>query len=396
MISYCKCSAKNCIKFANPLGVQKFSCAKIALCQGRAKIVFNIFQSIGWVILCSVYANPCIGITLHLAEIGHVADEIEKESNELIGGAVAMIQGDKIIYKKTFGHKGLECGPVDDHTLFGLASVSKAITATALMVLAENKVVHFQDKVNIDGVAFSVKDILSHTTGCKIRGDYEIEKGFNRKDLQSLLKKTPRDPLKINRPYFYSNIAYSLTQDYMESKGYKIEDLIKLLNISACILPINNKNLACPHNQKKERVTFPSRYQKTVPTSAGIFSSLHGMMEFLHVILGHRPHIISKQSLSQLFTPVVKANDLLNWHILPFKNGEVTSSYCLGWEKVVLKSCRKSALVFHSGFINGASAFVGIIPALDVGIVIMVNQTSRFPLRMGLSIWKALIKRFQC
>ncbi|CAF4048692.1 unnamed protein product, partial [Rotaria magnacalcarata] len=202
-------------------------------------------------------------------------------------------------------------GPlIDDNTLFGLASVSKAITATALAALAEKDIVSFEDRISINGVNLSLKNILSHTTGYKIRGDSEIEKG-----------------------------------DYAQSKDYKIEELIKVLNISSYALPVNSRNLAYPHSKEKDKIAFPSNYQKIVPTSAG-----------------NRPHIISKKSLNLLFTPLARADDVFNWNILPFKNGEVTSSYCLGWRKLTLKSRGKLTLVFHSGYINGATAFVGIIP----------------------------------
>lgn len=279
--------------------------------------------------------------------------------------------------------------------MFGLASVSKAITATALAALSEKNIVHFEDKINIHGINLPLKNILSHTTGYKIRGDGEIEKGATRKTLLSLLKKEKQLHSKTNKPYFYSNLVYSLTQDYSESKGYKLNELIEILNISSYTLPINSINLASPHSKEKDKIAFPSNYQKIVPTSAGIFSSLNGMIEFLHIILGNRPNIISKKSLDKLFTPIAQANDVFNWNILPFKNGEVESSYCLGWRKLKLKYHSKSTLLFHSGYINGATAFVGIMPEFKLGVVILANQSSRFPLKTGLNIWKAMIERYK-
>lgn len=77
---------------------------------------------------------------------------------------------------------------------------------------------------------------------------------------------------KENNSYFYSNVIYSLVQDYVKSKNYKIDDLIKVLNISAYTLPtsyslpIDSKNFVSnftfPHSKDKEKLIFPSNYQK--------------------------------------------------------------------------------------------------------------------------------------
>lgn len=116
------------------------------------------------------------------------------------------------------------------------------------------------------------------------------------------------------------------------------------------------------------------------------------MIEFLRINLGHRPNIISKKTLNRLFTPITEAEEVFICGVLPFKNENITSSYCLGWRRLSLKNYGdKSSLVFHYGYINGATEFVGIIPDLEVGIVILANQSSRFPLRNGLKIWKSFV-----
>ena len=342
------------------------------------------------IISFSAYAN-----TIYIKDIQHTIDEVEEESKQLVGGAFAIIQNNQIIYKKSFGRKEVNGSPVDDNSLFGLASVSKAITATALAVLSEKNIIYFEDEVSINGVNLPLKNILSHTTGYKIRGDNQIEKGVTRQTLLNLLTKKSWARSKTTKPYFYSNLVYSLAQDYAQSKGYKLDNLIKTLNISSYTLPIDSKNLASPHSKNKEKIAFPSNYQKIVPAAAGIFSSLNGMIEFLHVVLGNRPYIISKKSLNILFTPIAKADDIFYWNILPFKNEEVVSLYCLGWRKLALKSSNKSTLIFHSGSINGATAFVGIIPELRVGITIFTNQSSNFALKNGLNIWKTMIEKYK-
>lgn len=337
-------------------------------------------------------SEHCIADTEKVNNMQHLIHEIEEEAEDLLGGAIAIISNDELIYERSFGHKDINGSLVNNDTLFSLASVSKPIIATALAVLEEKGIVSFDDKILIERENISLKNILSHTTGYTIRGDSEIEEGVTRKELLSTLKKKNKKTFNSSKPYFYSNLMYSLTQEYAQKKGCKIDKLIKVLNLPIYTLPLESENLAYLHSKEKAKLAFPSKYQKTVPASAGVFASLNGMIEFLHIVLGNRPNILSRRTLDKMFEPVTKSGDVFYWKILPFRDNEVQSQYCLGWRKLTVKTINKSTLIFHSGYINGATAFVGIIPEHKVGIVILANQSSRFPLKNGLKLWKNIIE----
>lgn len=337
-----------------------------------------------------VYSEYSIADTETMNTLQQIIHEIEEESEDIVGGAIAIIANNKVIYKKSFGYKEINGSLVNEDTLFNLASVSKPIIATAIGVLEEKGIANFTDTIVVNSKNIPLKKVLSHTTGYRIRGDHEIEKGLSKKDLLLVLKKEPQKNSSSDNVYFYSNLLYSLTKEYVEKKGCKIENLIKELTASLDTLPLKSDNLAYPHSKEKEKLPFPSPYQLSVPASAGIFASLNGMIEFLQITLGNRPDLISRKTLNKMFETVTQARDVINWKVIPFEDREVQSSYCLGWRKLTLKKGNGSTLIFHSGFINGATAFVGMIPEHQVGIVILANQSSRFPLKNGLKIWKAM------
>jgi beta-lactamase class C len=355
------------------------------------KIIIFIFSTLSFLI----YSKQCPADTIKVKDIQHLINEIEKESKEIIGGAVAIVQNDRVIYKKSFGYREINGYAVDDDTLFGLASVSKAVSSTALAALAQKNLISFDDHISFNGLNLPLKKVLSHTSGYKIRGDSQIEKADTRTKLLSLLKNENEPKFGSNHEYFYSNLIYSLIQDYALSKGYEFNKLITSLDSRFYTFPLDSANLAYPHSRTKEKVSFPSNYQKVVLASGGVFSSLNGMIEFLHIISGNRSNIISKSNLNTLFKSMAKADDVKRWAILPFKFDQLISFYCLGWRKFTLKSNPESTLIFHSGYINGATAFVGTIPKLQLGIVILANQTSSFPLKNGLNLWKAIIKKYK-
>ena len=69
----------------------------------------------------------------------HRLKGIEKDLNKILetthaaGFAVAVVEGDKVIYAKGFGYRDYENKiPVDANTLFAIGSVSKSFTSAIL------------------------------------------------------------------------------------------------------------------------------------------------------------------------------------------------------------------------------------------------------------------------
>lgn len=65
----------------------------------------------------------------------------------------------------------------------------------------------------------------------------------------------------------------------------------------------------------------------------------------------------------------------------------IESYYALGWRILKLKNHANKGLIFHSGYIEGINSFIGFIPSEELGIIILINQNSKFPLKSGLELW---------
>tara|TARA_Y100001970_G_scaffold144444_1_gene177388 strand:- start:2432 stop:3922 length:1491 start_codon:yes stop_codon:yes gene_type:complete len=117
------------------------------------------------------------------------------ELNNIPGLSVSVVEGENIVWNKAFGMANIEEDIiVSDSTMFMLASVSKTITATALMKLWENGLIDLDQNIN-NYLSFNVthpnfpftpitaKMLLSHTSGIKdnwgvmpyYEGDSDIE-----------------------------------------------------------------------------------------------------------------------------------------------------------------------------------------------------------------------------
>src|SRR3569833_1397062 len=93
------------------------------------------------------------------------------------GIAVAVIKDGKVIHSKGYGVRSLRTmQKVDENTLFGIASNSKAFTAAALGMLVDEGKLHWDDKVR-DYIPefklydswvteqFTIRDLLTHRSG---------------------------------------------------------------------------------------------------------------------------------------------------------------------------------------------------------------------------------------
>jgi len=94
-----------------------------------------------------------------------------------VGGAVVITYKGQVALIKCFGvKKAGENNPVDENTIFRLASVSKTVTGVLAGILAEDKIVNLDDKV-VDYLpgfklkfpestnSITIRHLLSHTSG---------------------------------------------------------------------------------------------------------------------------------------------------------------------------------------------------------------------------------------
>src|SRR5690625_7662923 len=62
--------------------------------------------------------------------------------------ALGIVKDGEVVYAKGFGEKQLgQNEPVDEHTIFSIASVRKNMTAAALGILVDRGKIHWVDKI---------------------------------------------------------------------------------------------------------------------------------------------------------------------------------------------------------------------------------------------------------
>src|SRR5450432_4391366 len=126
--------------------------------------------------ICLVFSIQVRSQPLSSSGIDSVAERARASFN-VPGIAVAVLKDGRIIHSKGYGVRSLNTGlPVDQNTLFGIASNSKAFTAFALGILVDEHKISWDDKVRrwipefklyspYVTEDFSIRDLLTHRSG---------------------------------------------------------------------------------------------------------------------------------------------------------------------------------------------------------------------------------------
>jgi CubicO group peptidase (beta-lactamase class C family) len=142
------------------------------------------------------------------------------------GAAIAVVKNGKVVKTAGYGLASVEFNvPTTTETVFEIGSVSKQITAAAIMLLVEDGKINLDDKISTilpntpeAWKNVTTRHLLTHTSGVKSYSSldgFELNRRLKRDDFIKLLSVQPLD-FETGSSYTYSNSGYSLL-------GYIIE-----------------------------------------------------------------------------------------------------------------------------------------------------------------------------
>lgn len=151
---------------------------------------------------------------------------LESDSCNFVGISAVVVKDNKIYYNSNYGVKDLETGePIDDETMFRIASISKSFTATSMMQMVEQGKVSLSDDVS-ELVGLPIRNpkypdqpitlemLLSHTSSlCDRQGYYTLDVINPEKNPDYALAYREFAP---GGEYRYSNLNFSLNGTILE------------------------------------------------------------------------------------------------------------------------------------------------------------------------------------
>jgi CubicO group peptidase (beta-lactamase class C family) len=316
------------------------------------------------------------------------------------GLAVAVVKDGRVVLTKGYGMRDI-AGPAlaDAHTIYQIASNTKAFTTALLAMLVDEKKLRWDDRVTdylpwfelSDPYVtreFTIRDLITHRSGLGLgAGDLLWwHSDYDRKEIVHRLR-TLRPVTSFRSAYAYDNVLYIAAGLVVEAvTGQSWDDVVKErileplgmteATTSVKALPANG-DIAVPYGKVDGKLVLVPRdtVDNTGP-AGGINANVTDIAKWLVVQLdsgraGDR-RLWSQARAKEMWTGVT-----------PLPIGNVPASapmlaplranfslYGLGW---FLRDYRGMKLATHTGGLSGMVSRTILVPDIKLGIVVLTN-----------------------
>ena len=315
------------------------------------------------------------------------------------GMAMAIVQNGRVLSARGYGVTDVSSPQaVDGHTVFRLASLSKAFAGTMTGLLVNDGSLRWDSKVHdyVPGFQLSdpmatkrvtVADLLSHRVGLQSHNAYDKDIEAN-VDYYGVSQKLAYAPLSCSpgQCYNYQNVAFSLIGDVVFAATGSFYDqavdrrIFKPLGMNDASIGLtgieSSARWARPHVRSRNGwvslMPKPTYYR--LPPAAGVNASASDMAQWLIAQTGHRTDVLPAPLLATLQAPIIATPGEIRrgWR----RERVNSASYALGW-RVFDYAGRQ--VVFHAGAVQGYRGLMALVPERDLGIAILWNSDSNLP-----------------
>lgn len=316
------------------------------------------------------------------------------------GMALAIVKDGTVVVAKGYGVRKLgEATPVDENTLFGIGSNTKAFTAAALATLVDEGKIHWDDPVNdhLPGFVMNapyvskemqIRDLLCHRSGLGLgEGDLMFwpHTTFTREEVVYRLRYL-KPATSFRTTFAYNNLMFLTAGQVVAAvSGKSWDDYVR----EKIFLPLGMKttnttntafkpgdDYAFPHEKVDGKLqVIPFEDLDNAGPAGSINSSVAEMSKWIQLQLNHgripgtETRIFSDKSSQEMWAqhmviPIGPGNEELK-ALRPHFRG-----YGYGW---FLWDYRGRKLVGHTGGVAGFVSRVLLVPEENFGLVILTN-----------------------
>ncbi|MEJ5963285.1 serine hydrolase [Pedobacter immunditicola] len=352
--------------------------------------IFSAFLLLGYSLKAQVLTSPQIDSLVNKT----------LDTFNVPGIAVGIVKDGKLIHAKGYGIRSIKGrAKVDENTLFGVASNTKAFTAAALGMLVDEKKITWDTRVT-DVIPefklydpyvtqeFTIRDLLTHRSGLGLgAGDLMIWPDSSKVTKSQLIHNLRylKPVSSFRSKYDYDNLLYIVAgdivtrvskmsfEDFVENRimkplemkksavsWYRLKDKTNIIDGHA---PIDDRSL----------VTVGLSFTELANPAGGIYSNITDMSKWVIAQINEGKYgekldrsLFSKEVHQEMWSPqtIIKGGSPYHTHF---------SSYGLGWFLSDVKGYFQAS---HTGGLAGIVTQVTILPELKLGIIVLTNQQS--------------------
>ena len=321
------------------------------------------------------------------------------------GAAVGIWYRGELLLLRGFGVTNVERPqPVNEDTLFKLASTSKAFTTAALGLLVEDGKLEWDGRV-VDYLPqfrladpwvtreFRVVDLLTHRSGLGPgAGDLMLwpqPNQYTRADVIAGLAHLPVTG-SFRADYAYDNLLYIVAGELIAAvsgqsyEEFVQEHLLAEMGLNHCFAgPVPEtarSNLADPHRLEDSGLVVDTPnlagHEPIVLAAAGgMHCSAGDMLTWLRTLIagGATPvgtRLLTEETRDRLWKPET---------LMPFspqraeRDGGHFYAYALGWR---VQDMHGKRVIHHTGSLSGMYAWAAVVPEEDLALVVLMNRSA--------------------
>ncbi len=313
------------------------------------------------------------------------------------GLALAVVKDDAVVYARGYGVRELDKNqPVDEHTLFSIASNTKAFTAAAMGLLVQEGEIGWDDPVVKYLSAFQmydpyvtheirVRDLLCHRSGLGTwQGDLmAFGSRYSRDELLHRVRYL-KPAFSFRAGYGYSNLMFVAAGQIIPAvtglswDAFVQERLLRPLGMARSNTSVRDfagvDNVARPHTAGLDGriVVIPDRLNDNMGPAGSINSSAIEMAAWLRLQLGNGVYagnrLLESAVFDEMRTPhTPRRMDDATRKLYPARHW---SAYGLG---LFLADHAGRLLVYHGGAMDGMLSITMTVPEERLGVVVLAN-----------------------
>ena len=324
--------------------------------------------------------------------------ETARQQWQVPGLAIAIVKDDQVLLSMGFGNRRVGAvESVDQHTLFAIASNSKAFTSAALAILVDEGKLKWDDRVTQHLPWFRLRDefatreirindLLCHRSGLGTFSGDLLWWGTDYSPKQILQRAAELELASSFRSaYGYSNLMFLAAGEVITAvSGQSWSDFVRArilqpleMNRSTTSVRdlVSLDNYASPHKTHLDRSQpMPWMNWDAMAAAGGVISSADDMSRWLRLQL-RQGEVDSKRRIFsatashemwQAYTPIkLESTPSQRFPSTHFRD------YGLGW---ALSDYQGLKVVGHGGGYDGMYSQVLMVPEKKLGIVVLTNS----------------------
>ncbi len=318
--------------------------------------------------------------------------------DQIPGVVLGVVERGQLVSAQGFGYRDVEHHlPMTPDTLFPLGSISKAFTATAVALLADEGRIALDAPVRtylpdfsledpVASATLTTRDLLTHKSGLPRHDLFWYQAPFSRDELYRRLRflelsGPPRARWRYNSLMFVvaGRIVEKVSGESWET--FVQDRILSPLNMRRTLLSAEameaDADHASPYGIREGRVRrIPMLKRLSAIAPAGsVQSSVRDLARWLTFHATRSPPVLSEGMWRELHRPQAEMP-------APDQPEVQHPAYALSW---IHERYRGHPLLLHNGSIDGFTVHLGFLPETGQGLILLMNRDSATDAQMALA-----------